>query len=89
MYLCHHVLYPLFLLDFKLNLNFLDTFSKNTEISNFMNILPVGAELFHAKGQTYLSKPVVAFRNYSGKAETKVTRLVKLNTFGGGRHPGS
>jgi len=33
-------------------LNFLDRISKNTEISNFMKILPVGAEILHAKEQT-------------------------------------
>ena len=27
-------------------------FSKNTQISNFLKIRPVGAELFHADGQT-------------------------------------
>jgi hypothetical protein len=27
----------------------LDIFSKNTQISNFMKILPVGAELLHAE----------------------------------------
>ena len=27
-------------------------FSKNSEISNFMKIRPVGAELFHTDGQT-------------------------------------
>ena len=27
------------------------SFSKNTQISNFMKIPPVGAELFHADGQ--------------------------------------
>jgi hypothetical protein len=29
-------------------LHYLDVFSKNTSISNLMEILPVGAELFHA-----------------------------------------
>jgi len=33
-------------------LNFLETISKNTQISNFMNIRPVGAELLHADGGT-------------------------------------
>ena len=30
----------------------MEKFSKNTPISNFMKIRPVGAELFHADGQT-------------------------------------
>jgi len=34
------------------NLNFLERFSDNTEISNFMKIRPVGDELFHAEGRT-------------------------------------
>jgi len=34
------------------NLNFLGRFSKNTQISNFIYIRPVGTELFRATGQT-------------------------------------
>jgi hypothetical protein len=37
---------------FSWNLNILDKFSKNPQISNFMKIRPVGAELFHADRQT-------------------------------------
>jgi len=33
-------------------MKFLDKFPKNTQISNFMKIRPVAAELFHAGGQT-------------------------------------
>jgi len=36
---------------FKSNVNFSDIFSKNTEISNFMEIRPVGADLFHGDGE--------------------------------------
>jgi len=36
--------------------NFLDRFSIITQISNFMKIRLVGAELFHADGRTDLAK---------------------------------
>ena len=47
-----YVKYSLFFSAFKENLNFLNTFSKNTQISSSMKILPLGAELFHAEGKT-------------------------------------
>jgi hypothetical protein len=50
-YIDLHVKYPLFLSDFNESWIFF-TFSKNTKISNLMKIRPVGAELFHAEGQT-------------------------------------
>ena len=37
------------------------SFLKNTQISNFMKIRPVGAELFHADGQADVTKLIVAF----------------------------
>jgi hypothetical protein len=53
----------LFLSDFN-ETNFLDSFSKNTQISNFVKICSVGAVLFNAKdGQTDTTKLIVAFRN--------------------------
>jgi hypothetical protein len=39
---------PVILVRLYWNLNFLDGFSKNCPISNFMKIRPVGAELLHA-----------------------------------------
>jgi hypothetical protein len=35
-----------------MKLQFLDTFAKNTQIPNIMEICPVGAELFHVEGRT-------------------------------------
>jgi hypothetical protein len=43
---------PSILARFSRNFNFLDIFSKNTQISNFMKIRPVGAALFHTDRQT-------------------------------------
>jgi len=46
----------------------LGRFSKNTQISNFVKLCPVGAELYHADGQTDMTKLLIlAFRNF-GKA---------------------
>jgi hypothetical protein len=53
MYNGRDVKYPLFSLDFNETWIFSADFSKNTEISNIMKIRPVGAELFHADGQTW------------------------------------
>jgi len=49
-----HVKYPnLVYVRFQWNFNILDRFYKNAQISNFMKIRPVGAEMFHWNGQTY------------------------------------
>jgi hypothetical protein len=52
-----------------MKLKFLDRFFKNIKLSNFMKILTVGAELFHADGrtdrQTDMTELTVAFRNYA------------------------
>ena len=44
-----HVKYPSFLSDFNESCKFLDRFSKNTEISNFMKLRAVEAEMLHAR----------------------------------------
>jgi len=64
MYIGLHVKYPLFLSDFKKNI-FLDIF-QNIQISNFMKIHPVGAELFNADGRTERhTKLVVTFDKFA------------------------
>jgi hypothetical protein len=56
---------PLILVRVQKHLNFLDRFSKNTQIPNFMKIRPVGDELFRADGRTGTTKLIVIFRNFS------------------------
>jgi len=60
---------PVIFVSFELNSNFLDRFSKNTQISNLMKMSPVGAELFHADGRTDMKKLIVAFRNFANAPE--------------------
>ena len=67
---------------FKWNLSFLNTFFKNIQISNFMKIHSVGAELSHVDGrtgwradrQTDMTEPIVAFRIFTN-APTDDTTL--------------
>jgi hypothetical protein len=63
MYIGLHIRYPLFLSDFN-ETEFPHRFPKNTQISNFIKIRPVGAELFHADGRTDMTKLMDAFRNF-------------------------
>jgi hypothetical protein len=55
---------PPILVKLSLNLDMLNRFSKNLQISNFIKILPVGAELFHADGRTETTNLIVAFWNF-------------------------
>jgi len=41
------------------------------QVSNFMKIHPVGAELFHLDGQTDMTKLVVAFYNFVNAPKKK------------------
>jgi len=55
-------------------LNFFERFLKNTEISNFRKIRPVGTELFHANGradrQTNRTWLIVTFCNIVNTANS-------------------
>jgi len=73
---------PFMLARFQPNLNFLDTFSKHTQTSDFMTIRPVGTKLFCAEqtnGQTDMTKLMVAFCNCANVPNNKwlmtITRI--------------
>jgi hypothetical protein len=60
-----HAKCPLFSSDINETSVFSTDFIKNTQISNFMKIRPMGAELLHAGGQTDMAKLIIAFRNFA------------------------
>ena len=64
MYIGLHVKYLLFLSTFNETCTFLGRFLKNTQISNFMKIFPVGAELFRLDGQTEAHKANSRFSQF-------------------------
>jgi len=66
-----HVKYSLRFSDFNETWIFSKVFSKNTQISNFMNIRAVGGELFHTDGRTDMTKLTVAFRNFANLPKKK------------------
>jgi hypothetical protein len=43
-----------------------------------MKIRPVGAELFHADGQTYMTKLVFAFRNFANAPKKAIKLLFQI-----------
>ena len=69
-----HVKYPLFLSDFNETLIFSTDFrKKKAQMSSFVKIRPVEAELLHADRQTDMTKLIVAFRDFA-KAHKNVQR---------------
>jgi len=70
-------------------LNFLDRFSKNPQISNFTQIRPVGAQLFHTDAHTDVAKLTVTFSHFANMPknvqqqplETNNTFITKVRIF--------
>jgi hypothetical protein len=70
------------ILRFYWNLNILDRFfGKRAQLSGFIKIRPVGAELFHAYGQTNVTNLVVAFRNFANASRNNYTRTCNNTGF--------
>jgi hypothetical protein len=76
-----HAKYPLFLLYFNETWIFAANFRKNTQISNFVKICTVGADLFHAcgrtEGQTDMMKLIVSFRSFANAPDNLHIYLFK------------
>ena len=72
MYIGVHVKYRLFLSDFNETRTLSTDFRKNLQISNFIKIRPVEAELFHADGRADMTQQAIAFRSFSTAPKTDV-----------------
>jgi len=66
----------LFLFDFNKTVIFLGRISKNTKISHFMKITPVGFELLHADGRTDMTKLIVAFCQFCKRTRKELTLIL-------------
>ena len=55
-----------------MKLALLDRFSKNIQISNFIKIRPVGAQLYHTDERTDMTKLKAAFRNFANVPKSHV-----------------
>jgi hypothetical protein len=70
MYIRLHVRCPFFFSCFN-DLEISPQFSKNIQIPYFFKTRLVEAELFHAGGQTGMTKPTVALRNFANALKTQ------------------
>jgi hypothetical protein len=75
---------PVIFVAFSWNLNFSDIFSKKKNLKyRFIKIRPAGVELFHADGQTDMTKLRVAFRNFANAPKNRLrVRVLVYVTMG-------
>jgi hypothetical protein len=71
---------PVILVQLWWSLKLLDSFSTNTQISNFMKIRPMGGESFHSDRRTDMTKLRVAFRNFANAPKSKCYNCIKMIT---------
>jgi hypothetical protein len=64
-----------------MNLTFFHKFSKNPQISNFMKIHPVEADVFHEDGWTSMMKLTVMFCNFANMPKNAHCILVHCFLF--------
>jgi len=57
-------------------MNFLNRISKNTELSIFMKILLVEAELLYSDRRSDMTKLIVALRNFANTPRNAINNLV-------------
>ena len=66
---------PIMLVWFLWNLNFLDRFSKNTQISNFKKICPAGAKLLCTDRWVDMTKLIVAFGYFANMPKNDIWHI--------------
>jgi hypothetical protein len=59
-----------------MDLKFIYTISKNTQITSFMKSFPDGADLYNTDGRTDVTKVTVSFRNFANEPKNQSVNVV-------------
>ena len=56
-------------------MNFLDRYSKNSELLNIIRFLPVGGKLLQTDGRIYITTLIVVLRNFANVPKKEMSKF--------------